>query len=113
MSMPTITISETAQRLLQALAGETGQSPTEVLEKALDQYRRQVFFEGLAADYAALRADSEAWAEELEERKLWDTTLMDGLEEGVVQTLDDDDELLLGQCRSRAKRQHSGRGDKQ
>jgi hypothetical protein len=75
-----ITISETAQRLLQELAGQTGQSPTEVLEQALDQYRRHVFFEGLAADYAALRADSEAWAEEREERNLWDTTLMDGLD---------------------------------
>jgi len=30
-----------------------------------------VFFEGLAADYAALKADPEAWADELAERKLW------------------------------------------
>jgi hypothetical protein len=28
----------------------------------------------------ALRADSEAWAEHLAERKLWDATLMDGLD---------------------------------
>jgi len=27
-----------------------------------------VFFEGLAADYAALKADPEAWADELAER---------------------------------------------
>jgi hypothetical protein len=30
--------------------------------------------------YAALRADTEAWAEELKERKLWEATLMDGLD---------------------------------
>ncbi len=52
----------------------------EVLDKALDDFRRKVFFEGLAADYAALKAEPEAWAEELAERKLWETTLMDGLD---------------------------------
>ena len=47
---------------------------------ALDDYRRKVFFEGLAADYAALKADPKAWAEELAERQLWDATLLDGLD---------------------------------
>jgi hypothetical protein len=32
------------------------------------------------AGYAALRADPEAWAEVEAERKLWDATLMDGLD---------------------------------
>jgi hypothetical protein len=52
----------------------------QVLDKALDTYRRKVFFEQLNAGYAAMRADPEEWAAELEERKLWDTTLMDGLD---------------------------------
>lgn len=34
----------------------------------------------MAADSAALKADPEAWAEELAERKLWEATLMDGLD---------------------------------
>jgi hypothetical protein len=53
---------------------------TEVLDKALDAYRRKVFFEKLNAGYAALRADPEAWAALEAERKLWDATLMDGLD---------------------------------
>lgn len=80
MSTPTIPISETAQRILRELAEQTGQSMTDVLDKALDAYRRKLFFEQLNAGYAALRADPQAWAEELEERKLWDATLMDGLD---------------------------------
>ena len=53
---------------------------TEVLDKALDAYRRKVFFEQMNAGYAALRADPEAWAEFEAERKAWDATLMDGLD---------------------------------
>jgi hypothetical protein len=79
VSTPAVTISESAQRMLQELAEQTGLGVTEILDKALDDYRRKVFFEGLAADYAALKADPEVWAEELAERKLWEATLMDGL----------------------------------
>ena len=80
MSRPTIPIGEATQHILRELAEQTGQSMTEVLDKALDAYRRKLFFEQLNAGYAALRADPEAWAEELQERKLWDATLMDGLD---------------------------------
>jgi hypothetical protein len=79
MATPTVRISEASHRALRELAEQTGQTMMEVLDKALDAYRRKVFFEQLNAGYAALRADAEAWAEELAERKLWETTLMDGL----------------------------------
>ncbi len=75
MSTPTISINETSRQLLCELAEQTGQSMTDVLDKALDAYRRQLFFEQLNVGYA----DSRAWAEELQERKLWEVTLMDGL----------------------------------
>jgi len=51
-----------------------------VLDQAVEEYRRAVFLDKLDADYAALRADPEAWREELEERKLWDNTIADGLD---------------------------------
>ena len=38
------------------------------------------FLEDLAADFAVLRSDQKAWAEELAEREAWDATLADGLE---------------------------------
>jgi hypothetical protein len=80
MSTPTVPIREAAHRLLQQLAEQTGENALDILDKALDGYRRKVFFEQLNAGYAALRADPEAWAEMEAERKLWDATLMDGLD---------------------------------
>jgi hypothetical protein len=80
MSTPTVPISETAHEILRELAQQTGQTTMEVLDKALEAYRRQVFLEAVNAGYAALRADPEAWAEHLAERQLWDATLMDGLD---------------------------------
>ena len=79
MSAPTVRISEASHQLLKQLAEQTGQTMTDVLDKALDAYRRKLFFEQMNAGYAELRADPEAWAEHLAERKLWDATLMDGL----------------------------------
>jgi hypothetical protein len=80
MSAPTVRISEASHQILKGLAEQTGQTMMEVLDKALDAYRRTVFFEQLNAGYAELRADPEAWAEHLAERKLWDATLVDGLD---------------------------------
>jgi hypothetical protein len=80
MSAPTVRISEASRRILKDLANQTGQTMMDVLDKALDAYRRKLFFEQMNAGYAELRADPEAWAEAEAERKLWDQTLMDGLD---------------------------------
>ena len=80
MSAPTVSISETSHQILKELAERTGQTTAEVLDKALDTYRRKIFLEQLNAGYAELRADPAAWAEYLAEHKLWDATLMDGLD---------------------------------
>ena len=80
MSTPTVRISQTSHQILRELAEQTGQTMMQALDKAVDDYRRKVFFEQLNDGYAEMRADPEAWAEHLAERKLWDTTLMDGLD---------------------------------
>ncbi len=53
----------------------------EVLDKALEAYRRQLFLEQLNAAYADLRSDPEARDELRQELAEWDVTLGDGLEE--------------------------------
>jgi predicted transcriptional regulator len=80
MSTPAVHMSDASHQILCELAEQTGQTMTELLDKALDVYRRKVFFDKLNAGYAALRADPEAWAEFEAERKLWDATLTDGLD---------------------------------
>jgi hypothetical protein len=79
MSAPTVPISEASHQTLKELAEQTSQTMMEVLDKALDVYRRKLFFEQQNAGYAELRSDPERWAEHLAERKLWDAASMDGL----------------------------------
>ena len=80
MSAPTVPISEMSHQILKELAEQTGETMTDLLDKAVDTYRRKLFLEKVNAGYAELRADRETWAEHLAERKLWDATLMDGLD---------------------------------
>jgi len=68
--------------VLKELAGRTGESMSDILAKALDDYRRKHFLEGLADDFAALRANKSDWTDELEERELWADAVADDLEEG-------------------------------
>lgn len=81
MSSVTVRIGTPAHRTLQELAEQTGTSMQSILEKAITDYQRKCFLEGLNADFAALRNNPKAWQEELKERALWDSTLADGLEE--------------------------------
>jgi hypothetical protein len=76
----TVPISEKYQQVLRDLAVQTGDPIPVVLEKAIEQYRRKLFVEAANASYAALKADPEAWAEELAERRALEGTLMDGLD---------------------------------
>ena len=50
-----------------------------VLNKAVEAYRRQRILEQANAADAALRSDPKAWAEELAERREWETALADSL----------------------------------
>ena len=50
----------------------------------VEYYRRQSFLEALNEDFAALRAQPEGWEGEMEERKFWEQTLMDGLEKSPL-----------------------------
>ena len=81
MSTVTVRIPEKTNRQIKQMAEECDATKTQIIQKAIDVYQRQIYFEKLNADFAALRADPIAWQEELEERKVWDATLSDGLEE--------------------------------
>jgi hypothetical protein len=77
----TVRIAEATHATLAKLAEREARSMGEVLAAAVEAYRRERFFDEADAQLAALRADPVAWAEEEAERALWDTTLMDGLED--------------------------------
>ena len=80
MSTPNVEISESSLQVVQKLAAQTGQSVTQILDEAVDAYRRKLFMDEVNAAYAALRADPAAWAEVEEERRSMEGSLMDGLD---------------------------------
>jgi len=77
----TVRIRERALTMLRELAAEESMSMTDLLDRAIDAYRRTRFLEAVNRDFAALRADENAWQEYQDELRLWDATLMDGLED--------------------------------
>jgi len=50
----------------------------EILEAAIETYRRQRFLEEASEAFAVMKADPKAWKAEQDERGLWDNTLTDG-----------------------------------
>ena len=80
VSTTTIRVSVKTHNTLRDLARTIGAPMQEILEQAVEQYRRQRLLAATNAAYAALRADPEAWQALKEERAAWDVTLADGLE---------------------------------
>jgi len=77
----TIRVSEKTRATVHALARDIGAPMADVVERAIEAYRRQRLLDAANAEYAALRADPEAWAEVQAERSIWDVTVADGLED--------------------------------
>ena len=80
MPSTTVRISREMQVALKALASAEGMPMQELLEKAIEDYRRKRMLEAGNEAYAALRKNPKAWEQELAERRLWESTLADGLE---------------------------------
>src|SRR5438552_13461174 len=68
---------------LRHLAKKTGSSMQDVLDQAVEALRKELLWKEANAAFAAMRNDPKAWAQELEERRLWDNTLSDGLDPEV------------------------------
>ncbi|HEY3204001.1 MAG TPA: toxin-antitoxin system protein [Thermoanaerobaculia bacterium] len=64
---------------LSEIAAETGRAKKEILASAVERERRETILQSMNAGFAALRSNRTVWAEELSERELLDSTLMDGL----------------------------------
>ena len=79
MSHTRMRISRHTRSILREMAAQTGETVQALLEKAVEAYQRQRFYDDLDAAYARLRNDPEAWAAEREERAEWDSVLMDGI----------------------------------
>ncbi len=79
--MPNTRISEPTREILRRLAEASGEPMQVILDKAVETYRRQRFLEESNRAFAALKAKAKEWKSEQTERKAWDATLADGLED--------------------------------
>lgn len=82
MSTAIVRVSEAAWQTLKDLSERCGKTMQEIVDRAVEEYRRKLFLEEANRAYAALKSDPGAWREELEERRVWDAVLADGTEEG-------------------------------
>jgi hypothetical protein len=76
----TVRITTAAHGVLKGLARLEKIPMQKLLERAIEEYRRQRFLETVNRAYADVRRDKGAWAELEAEREAWDATLGDGLE---------------------------------
>jgi predicted transcriptional regulator len=81
MSTTTIRVSEQTHEVLRALSASTGQTMARLVERAVERLRTEAFFVELDGAYERLWSDPAASDVELEERRAWEATLTDGLNE--------------------------------
>jgi len=72
-----IRVTESTHATLTWLAADAGTSMQEVMDRAVEEYRRKKLLEATNAAYSALQDAPEAWAEIEQERAAWDTTGLD------------------------------------
>jgi len=74
----TMRVTRQALETIRYLASVTGQKHQDVVDSAIEAYRRQVFLKQSNEAFANLRTNEEAWTQEASERAAWDSTLRDG-----------------------------------
>lgn len=75
-----INMSETTHHTLLKLANSSGDTIQEILDKAIENYRRQLFLVQANNAFLTLRNNKTLWQKEIAEREVWDQTLVDGID---------------------------------
>ena len=73
----TIRVTNRARDSVREISKITGKQHVEVVEEAVEVYRRQILLEKANQAYAALKSDQKAWQTETEEREAWDAAIED------------------------------------
>lgn len=77
----TARISSRSDLIIQEMVSLTGYSKVEVIEHALETYRRNERMRLMNQGYKNLQLDKSAWQEELKDREELEGTIADGFEE--------------------------------
>ncbi len=76
----TIRISRDVYNVIKYLAKKKNKNIQDIVEKAVNEYKKRRFFEEMNNAYSKLKSNKKHWEEEKKERELWDVSLSDGLE---------------------------------
>ena len=79
MATTTVRIGEQTRNLLRDLSARTGQPARIILRNALEEYRRKCFLDEANRAFAALKKKKKAWRAEKDDRRMWESTLPDGI----------------------------------
>ncbi|MGD9562966.1 MAG: toxin-antitoxin system protein [Pyrinomonadaceae bacterium] len=79
--MSQVRVSPNTHELLRTLASEAGKPMQEIIDRAVEEYRRSSFLRGLNEDFQALQRDRKEWNSYQEERSEWESTVADGLDD--------------------------------
>ena len=82
MASVTVRVAEATHQVLERLARSSGRSLQATLDEAVEAYRRRRLLDDANAAFASVRASAKTWETEEAERREWDVTLSDDLEEG-------------------------------
>lgn len=82
MGSTTVRVSAVTHEMLSSLAAQEKDSMANIIERAVEEYRKKKFWDATNQAFARLRENKEAWEDELAERAGWDVTLNDGLDPG-------------------------------
>lgn len=74
-------LSDAVEKQLEELIALTGKPRQKILEKALKELSKQLFFKKSNEQYLALRKNKEEWNSYMQENEDWDITLQDGLDD--------------------------------
>lgn len=79
MSTAIVRINSKTHKLLQEIKKDSGKTMQEIISKALEHYREIQFWNEVDEAYLKLKSNKKAYKQEIEERKLWEKTLSDGI----------------------------------
>jgi predicted DNA-binding protein len=75
-----VRVSQKTDAILDALAKKTQRSKMEIVDKAIELYRRKLFMDEVNQAYDKLKSNPVNWQDELKERELFENTLLDDIE---------------------------------
>lgn len=77
MASTSVRVTEETWSMIKDLATKTNSTMQDVIQQAIEDYRRKKILEETNQAFLRLKNNPEAWQDELQERKEWENTIGD------------------------------------